>query len=251
MRQIHPGDDLFGTLRRLGPGDEVMIHAGTYVTPGFYQATWAGTAAAPIVIRGAPGEPRPIVVGPTRAQNIVDVAGSHFTVSHVEFRGGSHGLRLADVDHATLADLVLHDLGDVGISCNRPGDTCDRVTIRGSRIYDTGRLGTGEGLYLGCQHADCRFENGRVEQNVVHDTGGSQGDGIELKPGSFGNTVRGNVVYRTRFPGITVWGTAAAGRRPNAIERNVVWHAGRGAGHIAGGIWTTGRVESRGNVVLR
>lgn len=244
VHDIKPGDDLFGTLAKLKAGDEVVIHAGTYTTPGFYAVRWAGTAAAPITIRGAPGEARPVIVGSTRAQNIVNVAGAHFTLSHVEFRGGSHGLRLANVDHATFAGLVLHDLDDVGISCNRPGDTCDAVTIRDSRIYDTGRTGTGEGLYLGCQHADCVFKNGVVERNVVHDTGGSQGDGIEIKPGSFGNTVRGNAVYRTRFPGLTMWGFGGPAGRPNVVEGNVVWKAAHG------GVWIMGHVVFRDNVVL-
>jgi len=161
--------------------------------------------------------------GGTPTQNVIDIEGSHFALWHLEFRAGSHGLRLGNVDHSSFEDLVLHDLGDVGISCNRPGKVCDAVTIRGSQIYDTGRQGTGEGIYLGCQDGGCVFKHGVVERNFVHDTGGTQGDGIEVKPGSFGNTVRDNVIHRTKYPGITVFGF-----RPGAGARNVVEPAGRG-----------------------
>ena len=65
VHDIKPGDDLFGTLTKLKAGDEVVIHAGTYTTPGFYEVRWPGTAAAPITIHGAPGEARPVIVGST------------------------------------------------------------------------------------------------------------------------------------------------------------------------------------------
>jgi hypothetical protein len=48
----------FGRLSQLVAGDEVVVHAGTYQTPGFYEVTWPGTAAQPIVIRAADGEAR-------------------------------------------------------------------------------------------------------------------------------------------------------------------------------------------------
>src|SRR3990172_4593794 len=48
---IPPADDLFARLGMLQPGDEVVVHAGTYATPGFFAVTWAGTAAAPTVVR--------------------------------------------------------------------------------------------------------------------------------------------------------------------------------------------------------
>ena len=130
---IQPGDDLFATLEKLEAGDEVVIHAGTYRSPGFYEARWDGTDDAPVMVRGAPGEARPVLVG-LPEQDIVDLEGSHFTLSHLELRRGGDGLRLGNVDHATFKDLVIHDLEDIGISCNLPGKVCDAVTIRDSEI---------------------------------------------------------------------------------------------------------------------
>ncbi len=239
--EIRPGDDLFARLATLEAGDEVIVHAGTYTTPGLVQVTWAGTEAAPIVVRAAPG-PRPVIAG-TPAQNVLDVGGSHFTLRGFELRGGSHGVRLAATDHATLEDLVLHDLGDVGISCNRPGQSCSFVTIRKNEIYDTGKAGTGEGMYLGCEGAACTFRDSLVEANYVHDLGGTQGDGIELKTGSSNVVVRDNVIVRSRYPGITLYGFAGTAS-PNIVERNLVWTT------LDNGIQIVGQVRVRNNIVL-
>ncbi|HEU0036832.1 MAG TPA: right-handed parallel beta-helix repeat-containing protein [Kofleriaceae bacterium] len=239
--EIGPGDDLFGRLRMLAPGDEVIVHAGTYTTPGFFEVAWAGTEAAPIVVRGADGE-RPVIAG-TLAQNVIDLSGSYFTLRGFELRGGSHGIRLGSTDHAVLEDLVLHDLGDVGISCNRPGLACAAITIRGCEIFDTGKAGTGEGMYLGCNDGDCAFTDAIVERNYVHDLGGDQGDGIEVKTGATAVTVRDNVIARSRFPGITMYGYTGAGA-VNVVERNLVLDAGDN------GIQIVGQVRVRNNLVL-
>ena len=240
---IGPSDDLFGRLAALAPGDEVIVHAGTYQTPGFYEVTWAGTATAPIVIRAADGD-RPVIQGDP-SQNVINLSGSYFTFRGFEIVGGSHGLRLASVDHATFEDLRLHQLGDVGISCNRPGEMCTAVTIRRCEIYDTGAAGYGEGLYLGCNDESCRFVDGVIENNYLHDLGGMQGDGIELKPGSWGNQVRDNVIVRANYPAITLYGfTPGAGRGPNVAERNLVWTT------QDNGIQLTGQAIIRNNIVI-
>lgn len=241
--EIGPADNLFARLATLAPGDEVIVSAGTYTTPGLVQVTWAGTEAAPIVVRAAPGA-RPVIAG-ARSQNVLDLGGSHFTLRGFEIKGGSHGVRLAATDHATLEDLVLHDLGDVGISCNRPGQSCSFLTIRRAEIYDTGKAagGTGEGLYLGCSDASCTLRDSLVERNYVHDLGGSQGDGIEVKPGSSNVAVRDNVIVRSKFPGITMYGFTGAGS-PNIVERNLVWTT------QDNGIQVVGQVRVRNNIVL-
>lgn len=238
---IHPGDDLFRTLSKLHAGDHVLIHTGTYLAPGRHDLRWAGTAAAPIVVRGAPGGARPVIVN-TPTQNVIDLSGSYFVLSHVELRGGSQGVRLGDVNHATLAGLVIHDLVNVGISCDRPGSVCDSVTIRDSAIFDTGHDGTGEGIYVGCQSANCLFKNGVIEWNVIHDTGRRKGDGIQIKPGSFGNTIRDNVIYRTTYPGVTIYGCGNPPGKTNLVEGNIT--------RMTGGISIIGRAVVRENEVI-
>jgi MYXO-CTERM domain-containing protein len=238
---IHPGDALFTTLQGLAAGDTVVIHAGTYVTPGFLAVTWPGTAAQPIVVKGADGE-LPVIQG-DMSQNVLNVKGSYFTIENLEIVGGSHGIRLDASDHGTLRDLKLHGLGDVGISCNFDGITCDAMTIAHNEIFDTGHSGTGEGMYLGCNDALCTFSNSIVEGNYVHDLGGSQGDGIEVKTGAFGNVIRDNVIVRSQYPGITMYGFAGGGA-PNVVERNLVWTT------QDNGIQIVGQIVVRNNIVI-
>jgi len=240
---IGPADDLFGTLQGLVPGDEVIIHAGTYTTPGFFEVTWAGNEVAPIVVRGADGE-LPVIAGDP-SQNVINLAGAYFTLRNVEITGGSHGIRLASAYHATLEDLVLHQLGDVGISCNRPGEECDSLTIRHCEIYDTGLAGTGEGMYLGCNDSGCEFHHSVVEGNFVHDLGGTQGDGIEVKTGAYANVIRDNVIVNAIYPGITMYGFGfAMPGSNNVVERNLVW------GSQDNGIQIVGQIVVRNNVVI-
>lgn len=239
--EIQPSDDLFTRLKNLTAGDQVIVHAGTYTSTGLLQVTWAGTPTAGIYVMAAPGE-RPIIVG-IPSQNVIDLSGSYFSFKGFELRGGSHGVRLGTSDHGSLEDLVLHDLGDVGISCNRPGQDCSQMTIKHNEIYATGTAGTGEGMYLGGNDATNIFRDSLVERNYIHDLGGSQGDGIEVKTGASGVIVRDNVIVRAKYPAITMYGFAGTGM-PNTVERNLVWTT------VDNGIQIVGQVIVRNNIIL-
>lgn len=241
--EIRAGEDLIGRLRDLAAGDEVIVYDGTYDTGGFLEVTWSGTEDMPIVIRAADGE-RPVIRG-VSSQNVINIDGSHFTLRGFEITGGSHGLRLGTVSSATLEDLAIHDIGDVGISCNRPGTTCDGLVVRNNEIYATGiGGGPGEGMYIGCNDAACTVSNSVFEGNYVHDIGGTQGDGIEIKTGSFGNVVRDNVIIGANYPAITLYGFADGAGEPNLVERNFVW------GTNDNGIQVVGQVIVRNNIVI-
>jgi len=100
------------------------------------------------------------------------------------------------------------------------------VQIRRNHIHDTD--GTGEGMYLGCNSNGCQVQNSVIAENWVHHTNAdtvSQGDGIELKEGSFANTIRDNVIHDTSYPCILTYSTVGNGE-PNVIERNVMWGCG-------------------------
>lgn len=238
---IQPTDNLFARLAMLQPGDLVLVHAGTYTTPGLVNVTWTGTATAPIVVRAAAGEH--VVIQGAMNQNVLDIAGSYFTLAGFEITGGSHGVRLGAADHAVLENLTLHGLGDVGISCNRPGQECSHLTIRHNEIYATGIAGTGEGMYLGGNDATNIFRDSIVDNNYIHDLGGDQGDGIEVKTGASGVVVRDNVIIRAKYPAITMYGYAGTGA-PNVVERNFI------SGTVDNGIQIVGQVIVRNNIIL-
>jgi hypothetical protein len=102
--------------------------------------------------------------------------------------------------------------------------------FRRNHIHHTGSHG--EGFYLGVNNAKDGSTpgyifNSIIEQNYIHDLKGpriSQGDGIEIKDGSFNNIVRDNVIHDTNYPGVLVYGTD--GKAPNIVERNVIWNTG-------------------------
>jgi hypothetical protein len=161
----------------------------------------------------------------------------------IEFTGGSHGIRLMSSSFITIEGCEVHDTGDVAISANS-GGTYEGLKILRNHIHNTN--GTGEGMYLGCNSNACRLANSLIEGNYVHDTNGpnvEQGDGIELKEGSYGNTIRDNVVHDTNYPGIITYSTVGNGAA-NVIEGNVIWNTNDNA------IQSAADAIIRNNIVL-
>jgi hypothetical protein len=82
-------------------------------------------------------------------------------------------------------------------------------------------------MYLGCNNDGCRVVNSLIEGNYIHHTNRAtvaQGDGIEIKEGSYGNIVRDNVIHDdTFYPGILLYSTVGNGP-PNIVEGNIVWN---------------------------
>jgi Right handed beta helix region len=230
--EIGPGDDLEAAVAALSPGDELVLRGGTYFFNGNVTLTANGTVDNPIVMRAKAGE-TPIIEQATVNQNVVEVnSSSHFVISGIGFTGGSHGIRLINSDFVTIQDCEIQEVGDVAISANS-GGTYEGLKILRNHIHHTNS--TGEGMYLGCNNDGCRIANSLIEGNYIHHTNRSsvtQGDGIEIKEGSYGNIVRNNVIHDTKYPGIIVYSTVGNGAR-NIIEGNVVWNVGDNTMQVA------------------
>jgi hypothetical protein len=236
---VNPGDDFETIVQNAQPGDEIVFHAGEYTTTGYWGVNLQGTVDMPIVVHAAPGEMVTIFGDPS--QNTIDISGSYYTFAGFRIQGGSHGIRVGNSSHALFEDLEIFLTADVGLSCNRPGETYEDITIRRVHVHDT--AGTGECFYLGCNDGACTMFDSLVEFNWCHDTfNSSQGDGIELKTGSHGVVIRHNVIHDVQYPGITMYGTQ--GQPLNVVEGNIVWNAGDN------GIQTVGDVIVRNNVVV-
>ncbi|HBJ85376.1 MAG TPA: hypothetical protein DDZ88_16170 [Verrucomicrobiales bacterium] len=106
--------------------------------------------------------------------------------------------------------------------------------VRFASVRDTQRLfltrnhihhgeGHAEGMYLGANNGDHIMSESVIALNHIHDCRGDQGDGIEVKQGSWGNLVAENHVHDTNYPCITVYGTA--GKPVNIIERNLCYNS--------------------------
>lgn len=221
--EIGPSDDLEAAVAALVPGEELLLRGGTYRFDENVTLSARGTAASPIVIRAVDGE-RPVITQATNRQNVVEITrSSHLIFRDLAFTGGSHGIRLIDSDFITIENCEVFETGDVAISANS-GGTYEGLRILRNHIHHTN--GTGEGMYLGCNNDGCRVANSLIEGNYIHHTNRtsvSQGDGIELKEGSYGNIIRDNVIHDTNYPGIIVYSTVGNGP-PNVVERNVVWN---------------------------
>ncbi len=218
----------------LQPGDTLILRGGIYSQNCRRAITANGTAGSPITIRAATGE-TPILTRPLdnidTQNNIEIVNSSHLVIRGIKFRGGSIGVRLMGTsNNITFEDNEIYEVGANAFAAN--SGNSDALILRRNHIHDTG-LSTeeteGEGMYLGCNNNSCRVSNSLIENNYIHHTRGTSGggnDGIELKVGSGGNTVRNNVIHDTitgqEFPCIFVYG----GAQPNLVEGNVLWNCG-------------------------
>ena len=223
----------------LQPGDELILDGGIYTQSCRRAITVVGTAENPITIRAAVGE-NPILTRPPNRNhsypnnNIEIIDSSYLVIKGLRFKGGNSGIRIIGGDHITFEDNDVFETGNAGITTNS-SDT-DAFIIRRNHIHHTGLLNSsvgtteGEGIYLGCNRAHCIASNHLIENNHIHHLRGTSSggnDGIEIKPGSFGNIVRNNVIHDTtigtRFPCIFVYG---AGASQNIVEGNALWNCG-------------------------
>ncbi|HET9941266.1 MAG TPA: right-handed parallel beta-helix repeat-containing protein [Candidatus Eisenbacteria bacterium] len=226
QKDLYTGSSFETAVESLAPGDTLTVHAGTYDGTGRISITVPGTAARPVLVRGAPDEARPLITRPagSTAQNTINIEGaSYLTMSNLEISGNGDGINMSlGPHHITIEDCEVHHV-DVGINFR---SSMNHVTVRRNHVHDTGMDGsTGEGLYVGCNDGSCAVSESLIENNWIHDTmAATQGDGIEIKLGSWGNVVRDNVVYNTKYPGILLYGTMGNAR--NVVERNALWNCG-------------------------
>ncbi|MFM9881862.1 MAG: nitrous oxide reductase family maturation protein NosD [Burkholderiales bacterium] len=245
IKNLQPGGSFEAAVESLQPGDTLIVHAGTYSDTGRISIGVKGTAAAPVLIKAADGEARPIITRPAGAavQNTINIEGAtYLAIRGLEIIGnGGDGINLSGTpSNITIEDNEIHDI-DVGINFR---SNMDRITVRRNHIHRTGiGGGTGEGMYVGCNDATCVVSNALIEGNWIHDAlpGTTQGDGIEVKVGSHSNVIRGNVIYNMPYPGIFVYGTNL--NTINIVEENVIWNCLEGIYAVADAI-------VRNNIIL-
>ena len=224
-------------------GCSIHFEAGLHTTTSRLGYQLVGTPADPVVISGD-GAATTKLLRPNASQNMFDLSGEHFVVRDLTLEGGAAGIRLeATTSNATFTDLIVHGTDAPAFMANTPGTSYTSLSIRNSEFYDTG--GTGECLYLGCNNNGCTMGDSIVEFNYCHDTNdpfGGQGEGIDLKGGSFNVIVRHNVIENVAGKGIIAY--ANDDDPQNIIEANVVWNSGDV------GIQATGDAVIRNNVVI-
>lgn len=234
--RLSPADNWFDLLHGNGlrPGDEVILEAGTYSNERRLELSHVGTKQKPIVIRAA-NQARVLFRRPDARQNTFNLAGTQYlTIRGLEITGGSTGIRIYKQGNrmakfVTLEALHVHHVGGPAVTCNHEGNLYEGMIFRRNHVHHTG--GHGEAFYLGANSSSdgktqAEFFHGIIEGNYLHDLDGpnvTQGDGIELKDGSWGNLVRDNVIHDVKYPGIIVYD--ADGKAPNVIEGNLIFNA--------------------------
>ena len=228
---VTPQDDWYEMLNGPGflqPGDELVFGAGTY-DPGnpIISIRYRGTAANPITIRAAEGAN--VIFSRSASQNTFNLKGAQYlTIKDIEITNGATAIRIGnDGDipskFVTLDGLHIHHTGGQGVTANFTGHDYEGMHFLNNHIHDTSA--EGEAFYVGCNNNACQFYDGIIENNYIHHLNGpgvSQGDGIEIKLGSYNNIIRNNVIHDTKYPAITAYGVEGQGAR-NVIEGNVMW----------------------------
>ncbi|KAL9651677.1 hypothetical protein ABK040_001621 [Willaertia magna] len=241
-------EKLWRIMANLKPGDSLIIHNGTYTTNVCGHGSWyryikaVGTPSHPITIKGADGEKVIIEGDLEQSQNIMDISFYYVVFKGLELRYGSRGLRLYECQHSIFENLEIHHTGENAFSANALGADYVNITIRGVHIHHTAG-NAGECFYLGCNYGDCIMRDSLIEYNYCHHTCCGQGDGIELKQGSYNNIIRHNVVHDVNYPGIMLY-SAPEGLPPNIVEGNIVWNVDEN------GIQVTGNAIIRNNIVM-
>lgn len=229
------GTALVSMMNSLNPGDKLVIGGGTYTLTNNFTFLRSGSSTRPIFIVAKDNE-TPIIYRAAANHNGMEVGSGSTTVSYVLFRGleingGSIGVRIHKASNVWFDLCTIHDVADGGLSTNT--QNTDQIYITRNHIYNTG--GYGEGMYLGANNGAVIMSNSIIALNHVHDTAITnpiQGDGIELKQGSYGNLIAENLVHDTRYPGILVYGTA--GMPVNIIEKNIVYNSGDNTMQVQG-----------------
>ena len=234
-------------MQGLKPGEKLEIEAGTYSVDAWFKLDLEGTEKAPIWICAAeagakktskdaePEFEQVVITRPDIKQNLLNVGvdgpARYVCFRGLEFTGGAHGIRLNDCENVWIDRCHIHGTSEVAISANTK-DTAFLYITRND-IHDT--AGTGEGMYLGANEGKAVMHDSVIALNHVHDIGGdkvTQGDGIEIKQGSYGNLIAENTVHDTSYPCIIAYGTN--GKAPNTIERNVCWNSGDNVMQVQG-----------------
>lgn len=225
------GAALKTVLQSLVAGDRLEIGDGTWTVDSYFDLSLSGTATDPIWIVAQDGE-SPVIRRSNAAQNTLNLGANaptrYLVLQGLEITGGSIALRLYDCENVWVDQCDVHHPAHNAITANTVPTAYLYFTR--NEVHDTG--GTGEGFYIGGNFASPIAHHCVIALNHVYNTAGSQGDGIEVKQGSYANWIAENVVHDTNYPAILVYGTG--GQEVNLVEKNLCWNAGDNVMQVQG-----------------
>ncbi|MFI2241780.1 nitrous oxide reductase family maturation protein NosD [Streptomyces chrestomyceticus] len=165
-------------------GDTIRLADGTY--KGNFKAVTAAGASARITLTGS----AKAVLAASGGYGLHLDGASYWTVRGITVTGGQKGIVTDGANGVVLDSVTVHGLDMEGVHFRKSSK--DGV-IRNSRIYDTGRDGSGmgEGVYVGSAGGTGdKSDNVQILHNTIGP--GVGGENIDIKEGTTGAKIIGN-----------------------------------------------------------
>ncbi|WP_157759485.1 right-handed parallel beta-helix repeat-containing protein [Cellulosimicrobium cellulans] len=184
---VATANELRTALAAAAPGQTVELADGTYV--GNFKVTGrAGTASAPVVLRGSAAAVLRTSSGGGNVLHLTDA--DHWTVQGITVQHAQKGIMVDSSDHVTIDAVTVHDLDMEGIHFR---SSSAYGVVRGSTIHDTGQnlRGMGEGVYVGSanDYSD-RSDHVQILDNTIGPL--VRGENVDVKEGTTGGRIAGN-----------------------------------------------------------
>lgn len=191
---------LAAALSGARPGDVIQMADGVY--RGAFSASANATSGARIALCGN----RNAILDSNQAPTGFRLTGDYWTLAGFTVRNANLAIALDGADHNLLTHLEVYDTGQEGIHF-RTHSTFN--TLQNSYIHDTGIVTAkyGEGVYIGSAVSlwphytngnPDQSDNNQVLNNLI---GPTRAEAIDIKEGSTGGVIRGNVMNATGMSG--------------------------------------------------
>jgi hypothetical protein len=195
-QHVSTADQLHAALAHAAPGAVIHLRDGVY--HGQFAITTAGTADRPIALCGSRAailDGGPVDTGYTLHLLRAD----HWQLSGFTIHGGQKGLVLDNTRAAFVEGLLVHEVGDEAVHLR---SASSENTVQATIIRHTGlrKEKYGEGVYIGsarsnwCTYSNCQPD--RSDHNLIqaNDIAGTTAEAIDVKEGTSGGILRGNVL---------------------------------------------------------
>jgi hypothetical protein len=237
---------LTAALAAARPGQTIALRDGTYT--GAFVAAAEGTASQPIRLTGS--RAAVLTTGSVSKGYGLHVTGDRWIVSGLSVQTAQKGIVLDGSSGTVVEGVDVGKIGDEGVHVRT--NSVD-VTVRGSSVHDTGlrKAGFGEGIYVGSAVSNWgsvmgssstpdRSDRVQITGNTISATAA---EGIDLKEGTTGGVVSGNVFrdagrsgdnsadswVDVKGDGYLVTGNSGTGTKLDAFQVHVISGWGRGA----------------------
>jgi hypothetical protein len=217
---VATSDQLTRALGTAEPGDLIDLAEGSY--RGRWVINVSGTSGAPITLCG----PRTAVIDNNGGQ--ITHEADWWVYRGFTIRHGLYGIRAGKAHHNLFDSLLVEHVGQEGVMFT---DASSTNTVQRSTIRYTGEWMPlyGEAVYIGNGHTDADPSNdNRILRNTFGP--GVSAEHVDIKRGTVGNLVQGNVSDATGFQFVSGSVTAilvTGGTRTSFLDNTVRNISGR------------------------